>query len=353
MSRIDPEVQAAANRRYIEAVATGVFDPGTAYYFPSPEVWDVGRSTMRPQDLAIVADGYHLILPGARRWTAAPPAPPPTRPSWTRGWLLFNNPDHTGLLFSGWSWWETWGTWSIGPHATMVLPVPPDQNVRISFRWFCGAPQCRMRLKLGDQAFDVRFPGRDQEVRSNFEIKTTSALLGVELEIPSVVVRPNNQRTVGIGLVGARVQLATERFDDEPPVIEPVLDAWTSFAENAPGRAFLQTGWSYAEPWGTWSSAEESTLALPVPPDQRLAITFRWVATAPGGRRQTGHLSFDDQTFEVGFPPEGTVQEQTFEVTSHRRWIAVRFMIDRPNPAGGRALGVGLEAVQVRRVAQP
>jgi hypothetical protein len=235
----------------------------------------------------------------------------------------------------------------------MVLPVPPNQDVRISFRWFSGAPQGRMRLQLGRQAFDVRFPTRAQEVRSNFEIKTTSALLEVGIEIPSVVVRPDNKRTVGIGLVGARVQLATEPFDDEPPVIDPVLDTWTSFAANAPGGAFLQTGWSYAEPWGTWSNAEEATLALPVPPDQRLAITFRWVATAPAGRRQTGHLSLDDQTFEVAFPPESTVQEQTFEVTSRRRWIAARFVIDRPNAVGGRALGVGLEAVRVHRVAQP
>jgi hypothetical protein len=353
MSRIDPLAQAEANRRYIAAVATGTFDPDTAYYVPSSEVWDVGRSTMGPQDLAIVADGYHLILPGARRWTTAPPAAPLGEPAWTDRWLLFNSPDHTGLLFFGWSWWESWGTWSIGPQARLVLPVPPNQRVRISFRWFSGAPRTRMRLLLDARAFDVRFPTANQEVRSSFEIQTTTALLDVRIEIPSVVVRPNNQRSFGIGLVGARVQLATEPSDDDPPVIEPVLDDWTSFAANAPGKAFLQTGWSYAEPWGTWSNAEQATLALPVPADQRLAITFRWVATAPPGRRQTGHLSLDDQTFDVTFPTESTEQEQTFEVTSRRRWVAVQFVIDRPNAVGGRALGVGLKAVRVHRVAPP
>jgi hypothetical protein len=353
MSRIDPEAQAAANRRYIDAIATGAFDPRTAYYVPSPEVWDVARSTMGPQDLAVVADGYRLILPGARRWAAAPPAAPSTPPAWSHDWRLFNAPDHTGLLFSGWSWWESWGTWSIAPHATLVLPVPPNQDVRISFRWFCTPLQDRIRLRLGSQAFDVRFPGPDQEILSSFDIRTTSALLAVELDLPSAIVRPNNQRTVGIGLVGARVQRASERFDDEPPVIEPVLDAWTSFADKAPGRQFLQIGWSYGESWGTWSNAEEVTLALPVPADERLAITLRWVATAPAGQRQTGHVSFDDRTFEAAFPPADTVQEQTFEVTSRRRWIAVRIVVDRLNRVGGRALGVGLQAVRIHRLAPP
>lgn len=217
LSRIDPKVQAAAVQGYIQSVATGVFDPETVYYLPSPALWGVARSTMGPQDLAIVADGFQLIVPGGRRWTAAPSSSPPTEPVWNDQWLLFNHPDTAGVLFSGWSWGESWGTWSLGRRARVVLPVPPHQRIRVSFRWFSPSNGRRARLQLGTQAAEVTFPVRDQEVRSSFEVETTSSLLDVQIEIPEVVVRPNNQRTVGIGIVAARVQLANEASNDRTP----------------------------------------------------------------------------------------------------------------------------------------
>lgn len=352
LSRTDPVAQAEAEHRYVQALATGKLDPDTVYYLPGPTIWDVARSTMGPEDLAVIADGFHLIMPGGRRW-ASPPPPPGAQPAWTDQWIPFNKPESSEFLFSGWSWWESWGTWSVGQRSTMVLPVPANQRVRVTFRWSSLIPEGGTRLRLGSEVFDVKFPLSHRETRRSFEVQTTSPLLHVAIETPGMTVVPSNQRALAIGMIAARVQLATDPADDEPPAIEPVLDAWMSCAADGPCKAFLQDGWSYPESWGTWTDAEEATLALPVPPGERLAISLRWVATAPAGSRQTGHLSLDDQTFEVAFPPESTVQEQTFEVTSRRRWIATRFVIDRPNVVGGRALGVGLEAVRVHRVAQP
>ena len=55
---------------------TGDYDPETVYYFPSRELWATASQTMGPQDLAIVADGHHLLIPAGRTWWTEPVAPP-------------------------------------------------------------------------------------------------------------------------------------------------------------------------------------------------------------------------------------------------------------------------------------
>ncbi|TMQ24257.1 MAG: hypothetical protein E6J90_08470 [Deltaproteobacteria bacterium] len=216
LSRVDPVAEAAVARAHIHAIGTGTYDPDTVYYVPGAEVWNIARATMGPEDVALIADGFRLIVPGGRRWMAQPPLPP-LAPLWTDQWLTFNQPDHTGLLFSGWSWWESWGTWSIGPRSRITLPAPANQRVRVSFRWFSPFSRRRARVQIAGQRFDVAFPIRDQEVSSSFEVDATTPLLDVEIDVAGVVVRPDNQRTVGIGLVAARVQLASEPVQDLSP----------------------------------------------------------------------------------------------------------------------------------------
>jgi hypothetical protein len=216
LSRVDPRAEADAARAHVRAVGTGTYDPDTVYYLPSPQVWNVARSTMGPQDLAVIADGFHLIVPGGRRWMTPPATLPAMEPLWTDRWLTFDRLDNTGYLFSGWSWWESWGTWSVGPRSRIALPVPPGQRVRVSFRWFSPTSGRHARVQIEGQDFEVTFPTLNQEVRSSFEVQTTSSLLDVQIEVARVVVRPNNQRTVGVGLAAVRVQLASEPGDDAP-----------------------------------------------------------------------------------------------------------------------------------------
>ncbi|HEX8115167.1 MAG TPA: DUF6311 domain-containing protein [Kofleriaceae bacterium] len=358
-SRNNPAVRQAGTRAHLDAVASGHYDPQTVYYFPSSDLWTVARGTMGPQDLAVVADGYHLVLPGGRAWVAAaPPAAPPGVPR-LGTWIPFSPSDATGLLVDGWSWPEKWGTWSIEPLPSLVLPVPPNERVRVSFQWqVAGLPQQArtMCVFLDDEMFPVRFLRRYFRQKNSFEVTTRGPLLTVRLGFTDLTPHNPNSRAAEVGILAARVERADQLSADEVPAAATapaVLDDWISFAAHAPGRAFLGDGWSWGEVWGTWSDYPAPELALPVPPGERLAVSFRWLATAPQHQVQSVRVVIDDRPFLIQFPTALQDQESTFEVTSRRPWIAVRLEIDRPVLSRGRELGIGLKAARVHRIAGP
>jgi hypothetical protein len=369
LSRSDPAAREAGERAHLQAVATGSYDPDTVYYFPSAILWTVARSTLGPDDLALTADGFHLVVPGGRRWfsdrtgrtgsvaSGAGTAETSDVPG-LGTWLSFNEPDTVGLFLDGWSWPEPWGTWSSSRQATLVLPVPPHERVRVTFRWRSGAPRGRaptLRLHLGDRVFELPFPNQVRPRSDGFELITTSRLLEVQFELSQLAQHPNIRPT-GVGLIAARVQRASDPPDEEIPAAArgvPILDRWISFAAGALGRDLLVDGWSWGEPWGTWSNQGDSTLVVPVPPGQRLELTLRWLSTAPPNQVQSAQLTIDDQRFRVVFGPSGRSQDSAFQVTSHRGYLALHLAIDHPViAADGRELGVGLAAIQIR-LAQP
>jgi hypothetical protein len=361
LSRNNPVLREAGTRAHLEAVSTGRYDPQTVYYFPSSDLWAVASQTMGPQDLAVVADGYHLVLPGGRAWSpAAPPAAPPSAapPGVPQlgAWIPFSVSDTAGLLVDGWSWPEAWGTWSVGRFPSLVLPVPPHERVRVSLRWEVAG---RLRQAssllafLDGQMFPVRFPRPNVEQKDTFEVTTRGSLLTVRLQLTDLRLRFQNSRPIGVGLIAARVERADQAEGDAPAAATApaVLDDWISFAADAPGRAFLVRGWSWGEGWGTWSDFPAPELALPVPTGEPLAVSFRWLASAPPRQPQSARVVIDGRPFPIQFPAAQQDQENTFEITSTRPWITVRLEIDHPILASdGRELGIGLKAARVHRV---
>jgi hypothetical protein len=211
-------------------------------------------------------------------------------------------------------------------------------------------------VHLDGQVFDVEFPRTSAVIESSFEITSPRRLVEVRLEISERVTRPN-ARPIGIGLTSVRVQRASDPVVDDIPDAArgaPILDSWISFADKAPGRAFLHRGWSWGEAWGTWSAEPDTLLALPVPPGERLEIAFRWLSTAPPGSDQGARGSLDDQPIYVHFPAPDKEQEDKYEITSKKGWVILRLAIDHPVQASdGRTLGVGLISARVRRLDAP
>jgi hypothetical protein len=353
LSRSDPATRSAGGRVHLDAVASGAYDPGTVYYFPSSMLWEVARATAGPYDLALVADGLHLLVPYGRLWTAAPADTSPIKVPALGEWIAFSGGDSAGLLVDNWSWPEAWGTWSTARVETMVLPVPPNERVRVTFRWLSGAPKnAVLRVHLDDQTFEMRFPRRVFERRDSFEITTRSRLLDVRFELSDLTIKPN-QRPTAIGLIAARIQRASDPPDEAPAAarMAPVLDQWISFAADQPGRAFLGEGWSWGETWGTWSAASDAELAVPVPAGTKLSVAIRWLATAPPGQTQSVRLNIDDHPFTVAFPARDKEQESVFEVTSQRSWLALTLALAHTIQASdGRELGVGITRMRVTRL---
>jgi hypothetical protein len=345
VSRSDARRREQAGRARIDAVAGGHFDAHTVYYFPTSVLWDVARRTMAPQDLAVVADGLHLVLPGARAWSQRPPPPAPSEH--LGDWISFADADHDGLLIDGWWPIEKWGTWSVAGDSWLVLPVPPHTRVRITMR-YSASPRAAgetAHIRSPHDVFELRLPRSGVERRYSFETTTDGPLLTVHVETPVPRRLAPNERVLGIGLVAVRVERAADAVADDLPTAAPVLDQWISFAADAPGRKLLLGGWSWGEPWGTWSEDPAPELALPVPTGAALQITFRWLAVTP----QQVAVHLDDQTFPAQLTT-GQVVETTFTLTARSSWVRVRLDIARPRKIeDGRFLGVGFEAVRITR----
>lgn len=356
LSRTVPAARLAGRRRHMDAVTSGKYDRSTVYYFPSKVLWTFSQQVMAPDDVALTADGFHLILPGARAWWRERDSePPPEQDALLGEEIRFTSEGHgPGLLLDGWSWPEAWGTWSADKQATLVLPVPANEAVRITFAWRSIMNRARpqhVRVHLGDAVFPVEFPRTRSVIHSTFEVTSPSRALDVRLEIAEQLTILG-KRPVGIGLVSAKVERASDPVD-APDVARraPILDTWISFAADAPGRTFLQRGWSWGEAWGTWSDEPEALLVLPVPANEPLEITFRWLSTAPPGLFQDVRGSLDGNPIRVLFPAPPQELESTFHITSTRNYVVLHLIVDRPvYLADERMLGVGLKKARVRIV---
>lgn len=207
-SRTDASVRKAGARRHLSAVLGGDYEPSTVYYLPNPELWMLARRAAGPDDVALIADGHHLLLPGGRTWWPHTEALPPLAEPALGTWISFAV-DGTGraLLTEGWSWQESWGLWSADPEPTLVVPAPPHERVRISLRWLATAPPGkaqRLRLHIDGTMFDVQFEAGGSERVDTFEVTSHHHFVDVRIEVLHPVLAVD-QRTLGVGLIAAKV----------------------------------------------------------------------------------------------------------------------------------------------------
>ena len=207
LARANPAVGEAGERAHLDAVRTGHYDPHTVYYFPDAVLWDVARETMGPRDLAVVADGYDLILPGGTAWTTRPQPPAaPGVPELGRS-IRFNTTGTAGLLIDGWSWTESWGTWGTSKDAELVLPVPPHEPVDVMITWISGR-RGMVTIRVDGRSHAVWVPREGVTHTDTFRLTPTDPLVDVHLSVPWLPIRPN-VREVSVGIVSARIEPAS------------------------------------------------------------------------------------------------------------------------------------------------
>jgi hypothetical protein len=216
VSRENPRRVHDAAHRAIEDILHGSYDPATVYYFPDARTWNAAKLTASPDDLVIVADGRHLLLPGAKPGGASP-ADQVVRPSLGAWWSFAASEPGAGFLIEGWLPSESWGTWSDGLVPSILLPLPRGYRgkVRVAVRWRGHAdPGIAGRIQVAfDRAeFPIEFEG-DVQRDSAFEVVAERDYLAVRFQVR----RPTGpgQRWPRIGVVA--VQLTTPDLAPRAP----------------------------------------------------------------------------------------------------------------------------------------
>jgi hypothetical protein len=208
-SRMNPPVQQRGAQRALDEMLGGAYDPDTAYYFPHLEIWNIAKLTASARDLAVIADGHHLLLPGgdpAR--TEKPPADVTMPPLGT--WLSFGiDGVGGGYLLDGWSWREGWGTWSDAKTASFILPVPHGYRgkLQVSIRWLGHtAPngEQKVHILFEQTEFQVWFRADAVQQEDNFEVVPTHDWIPVRVRIRKPIVASDG-RALGLGLIAIRL----------------------------------------------------------------------------------------------------------------------------------------------------
>jgi hypothetical protein len=194
-------------RQRLDEVLRGAYDPHTVYSFPSAALWNLARLAASPRDLAIVADGHHLLIPGGDPGGTVRPADDVIGPPLDT-WLSFAaDGPAAGFLLDGWSWRESWGTWSDGTRASLIAPVPRGYRgkLRIGIRWLGHLRPGRRHVAIRfDQAeFPIEFDHDMENKESYFDIDVTRDWVLIDLTIEGPIIAPDS-RALGIGLVAIR-----------------------------------------------------------------------------------------------------------------------------------------------------
>lgn len=200
--------QAEGARAALEQVLEARYAPDTAYYFPFPEIWNIAKLAASPRDLAVVADGQHLLLPGANPPGAPAPADTAAVPALDT-WLPCGiGGAGSGLLLDGWSWREPWGTWSDGKVGTFIVPVPRGHRgkLRVSLRWLGHAPGMRQSAEIwfDQKRFEVEFPFDMADQVDTFDVMPNHDWILVQTRVWHVTIADDG-RSLGLGLVAIRI----------------------------------------------------------------------------------------------------------------------------------------------------
>lgn len=216
-SRMNPVRQQQGAERALDEVLSARYDPGTVYYFPHAETWNIARLTASPHDLAVVADGHYLLVPGGNPTGTARPADDVVVPPLGTELSFAANGVGQGLLLDGWSWREEWGTWADIKTPSLLLPLPRGYRgkVRIALRWLGHAsPGAHQKAIISfDQAeFQVAFNGDITAQDNTFDVVAAHDWISVRIRIHRPVLEVDG-RLLGVGLIAVRMT----NPDDPPP----------------------------------------------------------------------------------------------------------------------------------------
>jgi hypothetical protein len=223
-SRMNPRRQQQGAERALEEVLSAHYDPETVYYFPHAETWNIAKLTASPHDLALVADGHHLLVPGGNPAGTARPDDVVVPPLGTELSFAASGTGQ-GLLLDGWSWREAWGTWSDSKTPSFLLPLPRGYRgkLRIVLRWLGhAAPGVRQSaiIRFDDAEFTVGFAADAVPQDSTFDVVATHDWIAVRIRIRRPVVEVDG-RLLGVGLIAVRMTNPDARAPDAPGAHPP------------------------------------------------------------------------------------------------------------------------------------
>jgi hypothetical protein len=374
-NRVDAGRAAAGRKQWLASVISGKFDPQAVYVFPEEGLWQLARQIKGPSDVALIADGHHLLFPGGSAFglidDSSPPPPPLALDRWHS---VAAHGEGNRYLSNGWSWYEKWGRWNTSELAGLSIPLPEDQRGR----------ECLVALEIipyTDRSVSAQryrvlawntvvAEGELTADDSILEIivpanLTTKKSLFLELQLPDATAASDGRllsiavKRLWISLSGKSPSLLTEAqqqlVDAPPPAAWVPFDEWREVGANQPGERLLLSGWSWPEPWGRWSAHRSVSLAIPQAGELGQPVTIKLDVLRFGTKavsRQSyrisvrgtpigqGILERDSSTIEVAVPAALTTQ-RTIVVT-----------VDLPDAASasdGRLLALGLKRFSITR----
>jgi hypothetical protein len=225
--RISADRQERGAARELDQLLHGTYDADTVYSFPYAAMWSVARRTASPRDLAVIADGHYLLLPGGNPSGAVPPGTGAVMPPLDT-WLEFSsNGTAGGLLLEGWAWRDGWGSWSSGKTASFLLLLPEGYRgkLRVTLRWMgharTGGRQ-KVHIRFDDAELQVWFDHDLQRLDSTFDVVATRDVMPVRLRIPDPI-SERDGRLLAVGLIAVRLSNPDDPNSPppEPPDVPP------------------------------------------------------------------------------------------------------------------------------------
>jgi hypothetical protein len=226
--RISADRQEKGAQRALDQLLHGTYDPDTVYSFPYAAMWNVAKRTASPHDLAVIADGHYLLLPGGNPGGTVSPGDSAVSPPLDT-WLEFSGKGTAGgLLLEGWSWREDWGAWSDAKTASFLLPLPRGYRgkLRIALRWLgharAGGKQ-KVHIWFDDKEFQVWFEYDLQHLDSTFDVIATRDFIPVRLRIRDPITESDGRR-LAVGMIAARLSNPDDPNSPppEPPDLTPI-----------------------------------------------------------------------------------------------------------------------------------
>jgi len=308
-ARPDPLKFDEAGKRVTQSITENKIDPDALYVFEHEGLWKAAFDRAAKSDLVGVLDGFRILAPKLRDCVAC------DRAAMTEvrveeahiypiGERVLFAQDGTSFKYagSGWSFAEPWGKWTEGSNSFVTLKLSniPDRDMALSIE--------------GHAFLTDKHPVQDIEVLVNQHSVETlrytlpasldtrvitipksltqekKGLLLIEFKIknpksPADLGLSPDSRRLGLGLVSLRLdglkdcvncdRAAMTEVRVEEAQVYPIGER-ISFAQGGTSLKYAGSGWSGAEPWGTWTEGSNSvvTLKLSDIPDRDMTLSI-------------------------------------------------------------------------------
>lgn len=213
---------------WLRSLISGSFDPRTVYLLED-KLWEVMRELKGKDDVALTADGYHLLFPGGARFGLIDDLSPPRQALPLGGWRQVGEQgDGDGALLSGWSWEEPWGRWSDFRVAALSIAQPEGERGvarRVALHFVAAYPS-----RTGGQRYRILSQGQLLaegglgEAGGLIELTVPATLTGrgvicLELELPDATRMAADGRYLGVAL--AHLWMSSRPGEAPPPLPPP------------------------------------------------------------------------------------------------------------------------------------